>query len=206
VAPPTVALVRHAPTAWSGRWYCGRTDVPLHREGVRVAAQVADGLLGSLDAGGRIVTSPLARATATASAIETVTGASVEIDERWREIDFGEAEGRSFEDVARRWPRLAARLVAGDLDVDWPDGESATTFRERVLAAWADLAGDDRPTVVVAHGGPIRLVLARLLDRSPAALVRPPEPGGIVWVPGPGGLVPATDPAPTTAIQSDAVH
>jgi broad specificity phosphatase PhoE len=190
MASPTVALIRHASTAWSGRRYCGRTDLPLDADGRRAAVRLADGLVGTLGPGDRIVSSPLDRALSTARAIAAATGATVELDERWREVDFGAVEGLTFDEVERRWPDIGRRIAAGETSIDWPDGEAATAFGARVRTAWDSLGGDARPTAVVAHGGPILVVLARLTERSGLG-VGAPAPGSIIWVPGPRGSMPA---------------
>ena len=39
-----IILVRHAPTAWTGSRYCGRSDPPLDAAGVAVAHRLAGGL------------------------------------------------------------------------------------------------------------------------------------------------------------------
>ena len=63
VAPPTVALVRHASTAWSGHRYGGRSDPPLDADGtVAAAAMLADRLARHHRPDARIVSSPLRRA------------------------------------------------------------------------------------------------------------------------------------------------
>jgi broad specificity phosphatase PhoE len=184
MASPTVALVRHASTAWSGKRYAGRSDPPLDAGGRIAAAELGRDLVDVLRAGGRIVSSPLRRAVETAEAIAGATGAPIELDARWQEADVGSVEGLTFLDIAQRWPELARRLADGQTDIDWPDGETALAFDVRVRAAWSALADDDRPTVVVAHAGPLRLVLSIAAGREPYELWLP-EPGSIVWVPAP---------------------
>ena len=194
-AAPTIALVRHASTAWSGKRYAGRSDPSLDRAGEAAAAELARHLVGVIGPEGRIVSSPLRRAVATAMASAVSTGAPITLDGRWVEADVGSVEGLTFLDIAERWPDLARRLADGETDIDWPDGETATAFDDRVRAAWAALADDDRPTVVVAHAGPLRLVLAVAAGRQPHDLWLP-EPASIVWVPAPVRPVPNDQPAP----------
>ena len=79
------------------------------------------------------------------------------VDARWRESDCGTAEGRTFDELAVLEPALAARLAAGDVDIDWPGGETAHALRERVHDAWSALLADPRPAVIVSHAGPLRL-------------------------------------------------
>jgi broad specificity phosphatase PhoE len=175
-----LVLVRHAATAWSGRRYCGRSDPPLNRAGVAAAARVAAEMRPSLEPGIRIVSSPRRRALQTATAIASVVAsASVELDDRWAETDFGIAEGLTFDELALVAPDVAARLAAGEVDIDWPGGESAAALVARVEAAWRDVVSGPEGTLVVTHGGPIRVAISLATDR-PAADLAVPEPGG-VW-------------------------
>jgi alpha-ribazole phosphatase len=115
----------------------------------------------------RIVTSPSRRAHETAALLAVrLAPAAVETDERWMEADLGDVEGRTFDEVAARFPELAVRLAAGDVEIDWPDGETAAALLDRVAAAWASILAADRPTVVVSHGGPIRIALALATGRA----------------------------------------
>ena len=182
---PTVALVRHASTAWSGVRYAGRSDPPLDAAGHVAADRLGRDLRGTIGPDDRIVTSPAIRARKTAEAIQRATGARVEVDARWQEADFGAAEGLTFAELSARWPELARQLAAGETDIDWPEGESAVGFDARVRAAWDALAGDRRPTVVVAHAGSLRIALAVAARRTPSEMWLP-APASIVWVPAPG--------------------
>ena len=133
-ARPDVAgiiLVRHAPTAWTGSRYCGRSDPPLDAAGVAAARRLAGDLATTLAPGTRIVTSPLRRAHATATAIADAAGIDdITIDDRWREADFGIAEGLTFEELERLAPDLARRLADGETEIDWPDGERAADLAD----------------------------------------------------------------------------
>ena len=176
-------LVRHAPTDWTGRRYCGRSDPPLHAAGEIEARALAGRLAGAGVAAlaPRILASPRRRATATAAAIAAVIGGSVTVDERWEEVDFGIAEGRTFAELRDIEPSLAARLEAGDVAIDWPGGETAASLEIRVRVAIADLAALGRPTIVVSHAGPLRVALAALTERAPRD-VAVPAPGEAIRV------------------------
>ena len=182
---PELYLVRHAETDWSGRRYCGRTDLPLNAAGLAAARTLATRLVEDLageaadgpTAGLRIVASPLRRARQTAEALlEAFPGANLQIDDRWSEADFGDAEGLTYQEIGHNWPDLAGRLAAGSMTVDWPAGETATDFANRVSAAFDDVANDEVPTIVVSHGGPLRLAIALATGRDPGE-VTAPEPG-----------------------------
>lgn len=180
---PGIILVRHASTAWTGHRYCGRSDPPLDDAGRVAAAELARELTATVAPGTRIVTSPSRRALATATAIARACGIeSVTVDDRWREADFGTAEGLSFDELARVAPDLARRLADGDPDIDWPDGERAAELADRVATAWRDLVqvGDD--VVVVSHAGPIRIAIALATGREPGAADLP-GPGAVIRLP-----------------------
>jgi broad specificity phosphatase PhoE len=128
----------------------------------------------------RIVTSPLARARATAHRIAAELGGSrVALDPRWREADFGLAEGLTFTELERRWPELASRLVHDDPAIDWPGGEAHASLAARVSEAIGDLGRTGGTWVVVTHGGPLRLAVA-LATGTELARVPLPAPAGVV--------------------------
>ena len=149
-----VWLVRHAPTSWTGRRWCGRADPPLTGAGREVAAATAAGLRTELGGPAVVRSSPARRARATAETI--AVGPPVwplELDDDLLEIDFGAVEGRTWDEVGVAFPRLAAAVLSGE-PVDWPDGESradvaarAGRAADRIVAAAAG-----SPVVVVAHG------------------------------------------------------
>src|SRR5260221_663027 len=63
-------LVRHASTDWSGKRWCGRTDLPLSAEGMAEAEELAIWLAARLPADVVVVSSPARRARDTAEPIE----------------------------------------------------------------------------------------------------------------------------------------
>lgn len=175
-----VILVRHAETAWSGRRFCGRTDLTLTDAGNATAERLGRELAGSLPAAVRLVSSPRLRARQTAAAIVAAGVADgYAVDERWAETDFGAAEGLTWDALARAFPDVAARLLAGDAQIDWPGGETAAALHARVRAAWHELIEQPESAVVVSHGGPLRIAIAIAADETPAS-VTVPAPGA-VW-------------------------
>lgn len=144
---------------------------------MRLADELSREAASSLVTRLRIVSSPLRRARQTADAIlEALPGADLRVDDRWSEVDFGDIEGLTYEDLSRALPDLAAWLATGLFGVDWPGGESEIAFAARVTGAFHDVAHGDRPTIVVSHGGPLRLAIALATGLDPAE-VTAPEPG-----------------------------
>lgn len=171
-----IVLVRHASTSWTGRRYCGRSDPPLSAAGLAAAISLAAALAPTLPPDVLILTSPARRARATAAVIAAAAGVTdVEVDERWREADFGIAEGRTFDELAALEPDLAAALAGGITAIDWPGGDTAAQLGRRVSAAWTALVARGRPALVVSHAGPIRdaLGLAHALPTDAVGLLEP---------------------------------
>jgi probable phosphoglycerate mutase len=171
-------LVRHASTAWTGLHWCGRSDPPLTPAGVVAASRLAIELAHEIAAGAVVITSPLLRAVQTADAIAAVLGAMVRVDPDLVEIDFGDADGLTWEELAAGHPMLADEILAGG-EPDWPGGESVADVdrRARSVAARLGNAARQVPLVVVSHGGLLRAVARELgaaeaLRLEPAAALR----------------------------------
>ncbi len=116
-------LVRHGEsTGNADGLLLGRIDAPLTVRGLAQARA-----LGPLVAGAaRVISSPLARARATAAALGT--GLPVEIDDRWVEVDYGEFDGMPLGSVpAEVWARWRS-----DPDFRPPGGETLTEAGDRV--------------------------------------------------------------------------
>jgi broad specificity phosphatase PhoE len=178
-----IILVRHAATSWSGVRYCGISDPPLSPTGLADARRLAVSLSRDLPADVRVVSSPSRRAVATATAIvEAAHLPGVELDARWREADVGIAEGRTFDELSAIAPDVAAALARGDLEIDWPGGETHSSLAARVADAWADLVAVGRPAVVVTHAGPFMHARALGEDRpiSRDDLVEPAATGRVL--------------------------
>jgi broad specificity phosphatase PhoE len=174
-----VVFVRHAATAWTGRRFCGISDPLLSAQGRQQAQALARELATTLPTGASVVSSPRRRARQTAQAIaDLVADGTVQLDDRWAETDFGQAEGRTFDELEVRDPELAAALLRAEMTIDWPGGETATALLERVRIALTELTNLAGPLIVVSHAGPLRIALS-LADRQPAARVALPGPGSL---------------------------
>jgi probable phosphoglycerate mutase len=163
----TVLLVRHGETTWnrSGRVQ-GWAPTTLTERGHDQAAVVGTHLASAHDVD-RLVASDLRRAQETVRYISRETGLDPLFDPAWRERDFGFLQGLSATDLFETHPEYALSRSGAAAATARPDsGETLVETRDRVLDAWGRLPADlvtDETVVVVAHGGPIRLVLGSLL-------------------------------------------
>jgi ribonuclease H / adenosylcobalamin/alpha-ribazole phosphatase len=170
--PTTLLLVRHGNTVLSGQRYSGRVDPELTAEGVAQARAVAARLArdGGPDA---VVTSPLRRAHATATAIATAAGVDVAVDDGLVEVDFGRWDGLTFAEVRAGWPaELAAYLE--DSALAPPGGESVDEVARRVRKVRDRLltAYPGRTVAVVSHVTPIKVLLCSALAAPVSSVFR----------------------------------
>jgi probable phosphoglycerate mutase len=170
--PTTLLLVRHGNTPLSGQRYSGRGDPALTTDGEAQARAVATRLarVGGLAA---VVSSPLRRSRATATAIAAAAGVEVAVDDGLVETDFGRWDGLTFAEVRERWPEEHAAWLT-DSALAPPGGESINQVarrvrkvRDRLLAAYPG-----RTVAVVSHVTPIKLLLCSALDAPASAAFR----------------------------------
>lgn len=156
----TLILVRHGETDWNRerRWQ-GHADTPMNETGRKQARALARTLTGAPIAA--VYSSDLRRAHETAEIVAAAHQLPVSVDRRLREIDFGEWEGLTTEEIHERFPEYAAAWPPDD-GRPFPGGETYAAMGERVVEALAEIAHrhPDGDVVVVLHGGPIRGVLA----------------------------------------------
>ncbi|HMI28342.1 MAG TPA: histidine phosphatase family protein [Gaiellaceae bacterium] len=155
----TLLLVRHGETDWNrdGRWQ-GHSDTQLNDAGRAQARRVA-GELGDVDV---IYSSDLARARETAKIIAAQLGdIEVNVDNRLRERSFGAWEGRTGPEIEADFAEQHARWRAGD-GAGADDAEAFEAFGDRVRDFLEDVLArhPGETVVVVAHGGPIRVIHA----------------------------------------------
>ncbi|WP_020186061.1 histidine phosphatase family protein [Methylopila sp. 73B] len=158
-----LVVVRHGETDWNaeGRLQ-GQTDIPLNGRGRDQADAVGRTLKAALGdaAGYRFVASPLSRASETMQRLRAVLGLDPDAfdrDGRLKELSFGAWEGATFRELKRRDPASVARRAKTIWDFRPPEGESYADLSLRVAEA---VDGLDAPTVLVAHGGVSRVLLA----------------------------------------------
>lgn len=159
-----LVFVRHGQTDWNraGRLQ-GKKDIPLNGLGRRQAARNGRALRAILAEGGwRFHASPLARAMETMRIVLAEAGIpdiGIVADDRLMEVAYGEWEGRTLPDLAAAEPQAFAAREADKWGFVPPGGESYEMLGARV-GEWLEEL--DRPTVIAAHGGVMRVLLHHL--------------------------------------------
>jgi alpha-ribazole phosphatase len=159
-----VWLIRHGEPTEEVRQRCyGSLDVGLSEKGREQMKYVAACLKSEPIAA--VYTSPLSRAREGA-AILAAALRPVEVVEDLREIDFGDFEGLSYDDIAVRYPDAYRRWMEMPTEVSFPNGESFTEMRFRVLKAFESIHNErgGQTIAIVSHGGVNRILLADALQ------------------------------------------
>mgnify|MGYP000934530215 CR=1 FL=1 len=156
-----ILLIRHGMTEGNiHRRYNGRTDEPLCEQGI-LQAQAA----GVLNTMAHVYVSPMKRAMQTAKIC--FPNAKTHIIEDLREMDFGDFEGRTADEMASDTAYL--EWVKGNCQGQCPNGESIASFEKRVQTAFEVVIRDSlerrlEELAVVAHGGSIMAIMSKFAD------------------------------------------
>ena len=172
-APTRLILVRHGSTIHSPqRRYSGRNELPLSELG----RQQALALAARADEFGEIaavISSPLARAKATAQAIADALSLPVQIRAGLVEADFGAWEGFTGPEVKQQWPAEFGAWL-GSVETAAPGGESFAAVARRVRRVRDEIIADypGQAVVVVSHVTPIKILLTAALEAPLSSIFR----------------------------------
>ena len=157
-----VLLARHGQTDWNAAGKIqGVSDVPLNERGREQAAALVGRVLdaGAISA---VYTSPLKRARETAEIIGRHLGLEPVPVGALTELNFGDWEGCSWEEIGARWPEQLAAYEADRNNYAPPNGESYAVMLGR---AWPFVDGLRRTAggaaLCVCHSAVMRGILAR---------------------------------------------
>lgn len=166
----TIDLLRHG-EAEGGAIYRGSTDSALTEKGrqqmQRALLQADTGQWQS------IYHSPLQRCAEVARQWGQQQSIPAQVDSRLQEIDFGDWDGLSIEQVMQDYPEQSHAFWEDPQQHPPPQGETTDQLQARVFECLDQLlqqaisAGDDQHLLLVSHGGVIRSVIAGILDIPP---------------------------------------
>lgn len=186
---PVLYYVRHGLTDWNlqGRLQ-GRRDTPLNERGRSQAVRCGEILRDLFARAGRAaadhgyVSSPLVRARATMELVRTTLALAPDgygLDARLAEISFGDWEGLTYQDVLKRDKDVVEKRERDKWLFRPPGGETYEEVAARVGAWYASL---DQDTVVSAHGGTARALIAVLGVATAEEAVHHAVDQGVVYV------------------------
>ncbi len=160
-AAPLIDLLRHGEPV-GGQRFRGSRDDPLSSHGwIQMAHAIGRTRLWQ-----RIITSPLRRCAAFAEHLGEKLAIPVDIEGDFREIDFGDWEGRTVSELWSEVPEHIAQYWQDPTRFTPQNAESLTALANRVVSAWESRVSSlptDSHYLIITHGGVIRVLLAHIL-------------------------------------------
>ncbi|MEM9168998.1 MAG: histidine phosphatase family protein [Pseudomonadota bacterium] len=175
-----VYFVRHGQTDWNAaRRFQGHTDVPLNDVGRGQARRNGRRLACRLFTPESLTfyASPLSRATETLEIMLNalgMRGASYETDERLIEIDLGDWNGKTPQEINSEDPGVFEEREKDKWRYVVPGGESYENAADRTRAFLEELRG---PCLIAGHGASGRLLRGYLtgMARDAVPLLKAPQ-------------------------------
>jgi probable phosphoglycerate mutase len=193
---PLIYFVRHGQTDWNAEFRLqGQADTDLNDFGRGQADQNGRILAGLIPRPEtfEFVASPMRRTRETMERLRAAMGLDPQgyrTDPRLIEVNFGDWQGFTYEELEVRDPGAAERRELSKWQFV-PPGEGAESYQMLMERVRPWLEGVTRQTVCVTHGGVLRAIF-RLVGRKPdgvAALLAIPqdrvlrfEDGELSWV------------------------
>ena len=186
---PVLYCVRHGETDFNrqGRLQ-GRRDTVLNAHGRQQAAECGV-LLRDLFARDhrrpqdfKYVASPLKRARETMEIVRATLGLQphdYEVDARLIEIAYGEWEGLTLQEIETQNASVLSARERDKWDFAPPGGESYRELADRIGKWYGSLTAD---SVVAAHGGGVRALMAILNIESEEQATRAQIEQGVIYV------------------------
>ncbi len=163
----TFWLVRHGPTNSTAA--NGWTDIPADLSDLEQVARTSE----MIPSDAVVVSSDLSRAVHTADAIG---GSRLRLDHHadLREFNFGDWEGREFDEIAQNDPEASRHFWENPGDAAPPGGESFHALQGRVSQVLQDLARVHRDGHIccVAHFGVILTAIAHASNMPASVATR----------------------------------
>jgi probable phosphoglycerate mutase len=156
-------IVRHGETLWHAEnRYCGSSDIGLTEKGIQQGIELAEwAKKANLDL---ILSSDLSRAVMTATPSSKACGKDIEVEKRFREVDFGKGEGLTSAEMKVAFPADYQAFIEHPGHSPLPDGEPGNVAVERALAALTEITKRENceKVLLVAHSTLGRLLICAL--------------------------------------------
>ena len=159
-----IVLVRHGATDWNLQGRCqGSSDRDLCEVGMRQAEQVA--ALLSTEEINAFYSSKLRRARQTAELISRPHNMPIIIDDSVHELDHGELEGLTFNEIKENYGEFLTRWRSEPADIRVPGGERLADVSERAWNGLTEIVKrhpEAERILIVSHNFPILGIVCRV--------------------------------------------
>ncbi|MBQ8013680.1 MAG: histidine phosphatase family protein [Treponema sp.] len=175
-----IFLFRHGLTlAGEKKLYCGKSDLPLSPRGEAELLEKKLTFFYPDISHCSLFTSGLVRTKQTQKLLYPGLTASVTEEKGFQEIDFGDFEMKSYEELKENpdyqgWLRGEVDRIphrsTESFDNPCPNGESWDKMNERVLVSLEKILKNDHSVAIFTHGGPISALMAHFFPEEEKSL------------------------------------
>jgi broad specificity phosphatase PhoE len=158
-------LVRHGQTEWNRvERFRGRADVPLNETGLAQAEATGQRVAAEWQPAA-VYSSLLSRAVKTAEAIARRVDLAVQVHAALGDIDFGQWQGLTPDEVKERWPEIHSAWYNTPHTARIPGGETLDDLRSRAMRGVRELAARhvEQTVALVSHTVVNRVILLAVL-------------------------------------------
>jgi alpha-ribazole phosphatase len=155
----TIYLIRHTETNVSKSMIYGASDVGLSNNFGTELLNIKDKLALINLPNIVLISSPLSRCTQLATALSTHFSTTFETDNRLKEMNFGDWEGKKWADIE---PETLNKWMMNYVEIAPPNGETYQQLADRCADFLTETTKNLDPSVslfIVAHGGTIRALM-----------------------------------------------
>ena len=156
----TVYIVRHCEALGNlARVFQGQTDYDITEKGAKQLECLAKRFENiHID---KVYASPLTRTQKTAKSVADPKGLPIVLDERLREIHFGDFENAPYDDFKNLYPEYGEKWLNTPWEFETPNGEKMTEIYERIWEAFKDIIKENegKAVLLASHGCAIRNLL-----------------------------------------------
>jgi len=157
-------IVRHGQTEYNHtQKFVGHTDVDMSPEGYRQITLLSKRLeKNKIDV---VCSSNLRRAVSTAQIITTGRALAITHCPELREINYGDAEGLTYDEITRDFPLVGKAMVEQSCLISFPHGECFDDLEVRIHRFIKDLDRytPEQTVLITGHSGPLTLMICFLL-------------------------------------------
>ncbi|CAI3922723.1 histidine phosphatase family protein [Commensalibacter communis] len=157
-----IGLIRHPPVNVPVGLCYGHTDVPLKEEWEQYA------VLPSNFQNVTIYTSPATRCLKLAQKIAEQYHLSYQIEDRLLEFNFGNWEGKLWDDLTKE---LIDEWAKDPWGWNVPGGENGQELFDRASEVWKEIYQKQENALIVSHAGPLRLLRQVAMNIKPVELL-----------------------------------
>jgi len=165
-----IDLIRHGEPEGGSAFRGHNIDDPLSEKGW----QQMRGAVGEHCPWSHIISSPMQRCVAFANELAEKYELGVSIEDRLKEVGFGEWEGHAPAELQQQRPEEYNAFYRDPVNQRPPGAENLNEFISRVVSAYQQITKQHsgQHVLVVSHAGVMRAIIAHVLQSEPLGLYR----------------------------------